>query len=190
MPPRQASSSRDRGAPRGRFLNQKRALIASAVAPPLIVSSVGLFAGSVLAAATPTTFQRAVDMADNVVRNGCASASVVQVGSNVRFGGTTFTRVRPGTTDTCATASTSPALYLSAFVSSYKNGAYCGANQTTNSGATSGVTVYTTCSLTYGVPNQAISRPGWYKGSNCAPGDNCSNGYTSGNSVQITTYII
>lgn len=146
------------------------------LAPP--IAAVAVLGVAQVALAASNVFLRQANMADNVVRNGCGSATVTKVGSTVTFLGDT--RTRSGAQGSCATPTNSPAQYLQAVVYGYVDGAYVGGNEGWNSGAASLESVSFGIASLSGLHTYATeSYPGWYKGANCQAGDACSNGYTT-----------
>jgi hypothetical protein len=92
--------------------------------------------------------------------NGCASESVNDVGSDIRYGATTFSRTASGTS--CDTLKDVPSGYLHVYMEMYKAGAYCGGWEQVNSGTTSGLTVFRTCPQSPGtVWYQTTWNGGW-----------------------------
>ena len=160
--------------------------VLAALAPPAIVTAGMVIGVPALAASSGVTLMRQVNFQDNIVRSGCAQATVVQSGSFAHFGAMTYSRVAAA----CSSVSDVPALYLYAVGYLYVDGAYCGAISGVNSGTASSKAVYGDCLLTAGTHlYQESSRPSFYKGTNCTSGDNCSDGYTSGDSVSVGTWI-
>lgn len=151
------------------------------LAPPLTVAGITSLVGTALASqSTGVVFARSVNFSDNVVRNGCRLAAVSQVGSNAHYTGTTYVRVASGSS--CATITTVGQLKLHVLTTAFKNGSYCGGVEGWNNNTASYVTATLDCALGGGgTTYQTVVYPGWYKGANCTPSDNCDpSGYTGG----------